>query len=78
MTTTEIFDSAMTMPQRDRAHLAEQLLSSLDAPDHPEEIELAWEAEIARRVGEIDSGEVKCRPWEEVRGRLEAKYRGKA
>jgi putative addiction module component (TIGR02574 family) len=78
MTTTEIFDSAMTMPQRDRAHLAEQLLSSLDAPGNPEEIERAWEAEIARRVGEIDSGEVQCRAWEDARARLEAKYCGKA
>ena len=34
------------------------------------EIDAAWQAEIEKRVHEIDSGEVRCIPWEDMRDRL--------
>ena len=37
-----------------------------EAPD----IELAWSEEIKRRLAEIDAGNVKLIPWEEVRAEL--------
>ena len=39
---------------------------SLDT-DVDEDSEAAWSAEIARRLGELDSGAVKPIPWEKAR-----------
>jgi putative addiction module component (TIGR02574 family) len=38
-----------------------------------EEVESAWAEEIERRVRQIDSGEVKTIPWEEVRAKAYAR-----
>ncbi|HYM62445.1 MAG TPA: addiction module protein [Thermoanaerobaculia bacterium] len=35
-----------------------------------EDIEAAWAEEVERRIREIDSGEVKTIPWEQVRAEL--------
>jgi putative addiction module component (TIGR02574 family) len=32
-----------------------------------EDVGIAWQAEIARRIEEVESGKVKPVPWEEVR-----------
>ncbi|HEU0015861.1 MAG TPA: addiction module protein [Longimicrobium sp.] len=52
----------------ERADLAHSLIASLD--DEPEEdlaeVEAAWEAEIARRLGEFRSGAVQAVPAVEV------------
>lgn len=34
------------------------------------EIDAAWQAEIEKLVNEIDSGEVRCIPWDDMRDRL--------
>ena len=39
---------------------------SLDPAEHVSEVEAAWEAEIARRVGRIEQGTAKGRPAEDV------------
>lgn len=75
-TATEVLDAALVLPDRERARIAERLLSSLDKESQPAlEVELAWQAEVERRLAEIDRGEVQCVPWEEVRDRLREKYR---
>lgn len=35
-----------------------------------EDVETAWSEEIERRIRQLDSGEVKTVPWEEVRAKL--------
>ena len=65
----EILDSALRQPENERARIAETLIASLDA-ETDLQIEQAWQDEIDKRLGEIDSGAVKCIPWEEVRDRL--------
>jgi putative addiction module component (TIGR02574 family) len=47
------------------------LIHSL-VPEDETEIEAAWEAEIARRVKELDEGTVETVPWSKVRKRLRA------
>jgi hypothetical protein len=37
---------------------------------HDEDVEAEWDAEIARRIRELDEGRVKLVPWAEVRRRL--------
>jgi putative addiction module component (TIGR02574 family) len=65
----EILGNALRQPDTDRARIAEALIASLDVPAD-RDIELAWQTEIDRRLLEIDSGTVKCIPWEQVRDRL--------
>lgn len=67
--TDEIIAQALQQPEKERARIAETLISSLDK-EADAEVELAWQNEIAKRLNEIDSGKVKCVPWEEVRSRL--------
>jgi putative addiction module component (TIGR02574 family) len=54
---------ALELPIRDRAHLAQTLLASLDEDS---EIEQAWEAEIQRREQDIDSGRVSPIPGDQA------------
>ncbi|WP_339134954.1 MAG: addiction module protein [Candidatus Electrothrix sp. GW3-4] len=65
----KILDSALKRPEAERAHIAEALLASLEAP-LDREIWHAWQKEIDRRLNDIDSGAVNCTPWEEVKKRL--------
>jgi putative addiction module component (TIGR02574 family) len=57
---------ALRLPPEARAALAGSLLDSLDGPTDPE-AESAWEAEIAMRVRELDSGAITAIPWSEAR-----------
>jgi putative addiction module component (TIGR02574 family) len=68
----ELLREASQLPEPDRAELAGRLLESLHGePDAG--AEAAWAEEIERRVRQIDSGEVKTIPWEEVRAKLYAR-----
>jgi putative addiction module component (TIGR02574 family) len=66
---TALFRDASELSERDRATLAGLLIESLEAEPEPD-VEAAWSAEIERRVADIDSGNVKTVPWDEVRRRL--------
>ena len=40
-------------------------------PEEPDPgVEAAWAEEVERRIREVDSGEVKLIPWEQVRAEL--------
>ena len=65
----EILSNALKQTDTERARIAEALIASLDAPP-VRDIECAWQKEIDSRLREIDSGVIKCIPWEEVRDRL--------
>jgi len=64
-----LFQEAKQLDEGDRAALAGLLLESLDQPPGAE-VEAAWAEEIERRVGQIDSREVKMVPWDQVKARL--------
>ena len=68
-TVEEIIGYAMRQPAKERARIAEALITSLD-PQPGADIEVAWQQEIDKRLREMDSDAVKCIPWEEVRSRL--------
>ncbi len=68
-TLQEIYREASELPDRDRAELAGMLLESLEGEPDPE-VEAAWAEEVERRIRQIDSGEVKLIPWEQVRAEL--------
>ena len=64
-----VLEEALKLTANERAEVAEQLIASLDeAPDT--NVEQAWQEEIQKRLQQIERGEVKTIPWEEVQRRL--------
>lgn len=61
----ELEEQAMRLPLRQRAELAERLISSLDRLDEGE-CERLWVAEAARRYEEYKKGNLSARPAEDV------------
>ncbi|NGZ10795.1 MAG: hypothetical protein CV088_15645 [Nitrospira sp. LK70] len=64
-----VLEEALKLSSNERAEVAERLIASLDeVPDA--DVEQAWQEEIQKRIQQIDRGEVKMIPWEEVQRRL--------
>lgn len=72
LTAEQIKVEAMKLSPEERADLADWLWVSATPR---EEVAAAWEAEIARRIAEIDAGTAKLIPGEEVLARIEEKLR---
>jgi putative addiction module component (TIGR02574 family) len=70
-TLEEIQAEAMKLSIEERAELADRLWASLTPQG---EIDAAWDAEIARRVKQLETGEVETIPHETVIAELRAKY----
>jgi putative addiction module component (TIGR02574 family) len=68
---SELLQKALALPPEARAALAGSLLESLDETVDPS-AEAQWSAEIARRIEELDSGQVKTIPWAEARRQIAA------
>ena len=69
---SRLLEQALSLSFEEREALADSLISNLDGKVD-EGVHAAWEAEIGRRVAELDSGAVKTTPWKEVRKRNLAK-----
>jgi putative addiction module component (TIGR02574 family) len=67
-------DLALDLPAEERAALAHDLLVSLDGPPDADAAE-AWEAEIARRLDELQSGRMQSVGAEEVLRRIDERLR---
>jgi putative addiction module component (TIGR02574 family) len=65
----DLFRQASELDEHDRATLAGLLLESLEH-EVDEDVEAAWQAEIERRLAELDANSVKLVPWEEVKAKL--------
>jgi putative addiction module component (TIGR02574 family) len=68
-TLAELKQKASELSEAERADLALSLIESLDGPADPD-VEEAWRIEIERRIGQIDRGEVKTIPGDEVFAKL--------
>jgi putative addiction module component (TIGR02574 family) len=68
-TLEKIRSEALNLPESERAELAHSLVISLDGPADAD-AESAWDAEILRRLAEIDSGTAKLIDREEFRRRM--------
>lgn len=73
MTRDLLLKEVLSLPPRDRADVAAELLASLDdgPVDDQEEVERAWAVEIERRGRRVLAGDSAGRPWEEAQKRLE-------
>lgn len=74
--TETVLAEALRLDVKDRARLAVELLASLDGPADPD-AEIAWAAEIERRIEAIEDGTAELEPWEEVKRRIEKDILGR-
>jgi putative addiction module component (TIGR02574 family) len=66
---------AMELSPDERIALAYRLIASVDAfeeDDDPEDVERAWDEELARRIEDIRTGRVELIPGDEVLAELRA------
>lgn len=59
-----IFEDSLKLPPKERAMLADQLLSSLDQPD--ENIDALWRKEVEKRLLALKKGPIKTVSLKEV------------
>jgi putative addiction module component (TIGR02574 family) len=64
--TQHLLNEALQLPESERGDLAAKLLDSLDAAGE-EDVEASWSAEIQKRLGELDAGQVQPISWPEAR-----------
>jgi putative addiction module component (TIGR02574 family) len=64
-----LYQAALQFPEGDRAELAAMLIDSID-PTTDADWGEAWDAEIAKRIADLDQGKIKTIPWAEVRQRM--------
>jgi putative addiction module component (TIGR02574 family) len=57
-------DEALHLPHTDRSQLASRLLESLEEEEH--QLSPEWQEELQRRVANIDTGEAKLIPAEDL------------
>jgi len=72
-TRDRVTEEALSLPADIRLSLVEKLLTSLNLPIDSE-IDRLWAEEAERRVSQIEAGEVKMVPGEEVFSKIRAKY----
>ena len=61
---SELTARAKALPPEERTRLAEELLASLGTDDN--EVDVAWDDEIRRRVAEVENGTVRLVPADEA------------
>ena len=66
----ELIEAALKLPPEARGALASRLLDSLQGESVDADAEASWEAEIARRVEELETGRVRTVPWSEARQQI--------
>ena len=69
----ELIAQALQLPEKDRADLAALLLESLSA-DFEDCAEETWDAEIQRRLVELDSGHPKAVSWQQARRLIQSRH----
>jgi len=72
-TNDRVIEEALSLPADVRLNLIDKLLTSLNLPID-EKIERLWAEEAERRVSQIEEGQTKLVPGEEVFSRIRAKH----
>ena len=70
----DVLARALSLDVKSRAEVVSELLSSLEGPPDAD-AEVAWEAEIRRRVAAIEAGTAKLEPWDDLKARIEKALR---
>ncbi len=70
----QILEEALSLPPKERAEIAERILSSLDLATQQENDRL-WAKEVESRIDAYERGELKAVPADEVFKRINAKQK---
>jgi putative addiction module component (TIGR02574 family) len=65
---SKLLEQALALSVEEQEALADSLISNLGGKVD-EGVQAAWEAEIGKRLAELDSGKAKTTSWAEVRKR---------
>jgi hypothetical protein len=68
----KLLQEALDLPAEQRAHLAAELIASVEGEEAPGEVEGAWVEEIKRRALEMEAGVPHVGDWKSVCDTLEA------
>lgn len=71
LTTEQLVDAVLALPDEDRFEVAEAVIASLQS-----QLDDAWREVIRKRSAELTSGQVVGVPWEEVKRRAREKAGG--
>jgi len=71
--TDRVTEEALSLPADIRLTLVEKLITSLNLPID-KDIDRLWAEEVERRISQIEAGEVRLVPGEEVFSKIRAKY----
>jgi putative addiction module component (TIGR02574 family) len=74
MNTKQLRDAVLSLPEKDRADLAQDLLRSLDGPSD-QGAQDSWLEEIEKRARELADGSVTPVDWSAVRQRVTRRLR---
>ncbi|HEY8671954.1 MAG TPA: addiction module protein [Terriglobales bacterium] len=69
---SKLLERALSLSVEEQEALADSLISNLGGKVD-EGVQAAWDAEIGKRIADLDSGRAKTIPWTEVRKRNLAK-----
>jgi putative addiction module component (TIGR02574 family) len=70
-TVEDIEAQALKLPPGERVELIERLIASVEPPS----LSPAWQAEVERRIADLDAGRTQTIPAEEVFARIDEKLR---
>jgi putative addiction module component (TIGR02574 family) len=65
---SKILEQALALSVEEQEALAESLISNLSGKVD-QQIVVAWDDEVKKRIADLHSGKAKTIPWEEVRQR---------
>ena len=71
--TNRVTEEALSLPADIRLNLVEKLITSLNLPID-KDIDRLWAEEAERRISQIEAGEVRLVPGEEVFSKIRAKH----
>ena len=71
----QILQSALSLPEAERAEIAVALIHSLDT-QVDDAVDEAWAMEIERRIATIDKGEVALIPFDDVLAEMRRRAHG--
>jgi len=73
MSTKKLLEAALALPPEERAHLAHDLLTSLEGPADAG-LGAAWLSELEKRARELADGTVEAVEWDVVRERISQRF----
>jgi len=75
LTTDQLLNAALALPENDRVELVEALITSLQ-PEEQIPLDDSWREIVRRRSAELHSGKVKPIPWDQVKRKAREKASG--